>query len=280
MQEYLTRTRLGAAIDRVGSTLLIFFAGVGAFFLLWGIRPISALAGSALGVMLLVLRESTRKQRLRRRENALRRRIGGELKLEQWLLTPPKQAHFEAALLLSQAYALSPETAKDEGTVCTYRDTGEKLMIFCGQIHPKEEFTVGAVAALQRICIRENVSRGIVCGIGRVSPEARQQALLSPSIRMIDRSKMIALAGAAWPATDQQLIRLGRRKHQGNMEKALLRTALSPVRDRNYLTYGMLLCILYLVFGLRACLIPGCVCLLLMTLCRIAGCRRMQDDTL
>ncbi|MBR5231307.1 MAG: hypothetical protein IKW00_03555 [Clostridia bacterium] len=280
MQEYLTRTRLGAAIDKLGSTLLILFAGMGTFFLLWGIRPVSVLAGTALGIMLLVLRESTRKQRLRRREDALRRRIGGEIKLEQWLLTPPRRAHFEAALLLSQAYNLSPKTANEDGALCINPDTGEKMLIFCGQVHRKEEFSVRDVAALQRICLKEKIPRGVVCGIGRISPEARQQALLSPVLRIIHYDKMIALAGAAWPATDDQLIALGRRKHQGQMEKMLLGTILSPSRDRNYLTYGLLLCVLYLIFGMRACLIPGIVCLILMALCRIAGRKPAQIDAL
>lgn len=263
MQEYLTRTHLSEKMDHLGGTLLLLAGSLTCFVLLWGLRLSALLAGGALGVMLIVLRERGRGQRVHRREKQLRQRIGGEMKMEQWLLMLPRRAHFEAALLLQ----LPVERAEDWGVVCRTQ-TQEKAVVFCAQMHPSEKLSVRDIAAYQRICLREKAQRGILCAAGDLTQEARSQALLPPEVKIVGYARMIALAGALWPATDEQLVALGRRKHQGQIEKALLHTVLASGREQKYLLYGLLLCMLYLLSGLRAYLWPGCVCLMLMALCR------------
>ena len=268
MQEYLTRTQLGAAMDYLGSSVVLLLGSVAGFVMLWGLRLSSLLAGLALGVMLLTLRVRTRKNRLHRREAALRRRIGGEMKLEQWLLMHPRRAHLEAALLLSQAQPLTLEKAEEDGAVCTIDKTGERVMVFCAQMHGKEKLSVREAAAYQRACLREKAARGVLCGVGGLSAEARAQTELSPKLAVVGYERMIALAGAAWPATDAQLIELGKRKHQHRRGRAFWREVMAGERERQYLLYGLLLCGLYLFSGLFAYLVPGLACLMLMALCR------------
>lgn len=263
MQEYLSRTHLSEKMDLLGGTVLIMAGSVLVFVLLWGLRISALTAGGALGALLLTLRGRGRRRRVQRREKQLRARIGGELKMEQWLLTPPRRAHFEAALLLS----LSPGRAEDWGTLCT-DGSGRRTAVFSAQMHRAERLSVREVAAFQRICLREKADRGIVCGVGGLTQEAKAQCLFSPKIKTVGYERMIALAGAAWPATDAQLIALGKRKHQGQIERAIVHTVLSPRRDGKYLLYGLLLCMLYLLSGLYAYLWPGCACLLMMALCR------------
>lgn len=268
MQEYLFRTPLGAAMDRLGGTVALMLGSVAGFMLLWGVRLSALTAGLALGVMLLTLRERRRKQRLRRREAALRRRIGGELKMEQWLLMQPRRAHLEAALLLSQEYDLSLEKADEDGAVCTMEKTGEKLVIFCAQMHVKEKLSVRDIAACQRICLREKAARGVLCGAGLVSAEGKAQAQILPPLVIMPLERMIALAGAVWPATDAQLVELGKRKQQHRLGKTFWQGIMAKERERKYLLYGLLLCGLYLLTGLWVYLFPGCVCLLLLSMCR------------
>lgn len=263
MQEYLTRTRLSEKMDHLGGTVLIMSGSILMFVLLWGMRISALLAGGALGCMLLILRERGRRQRVHRREKLLRARLGGEMKMEQWLLMQPRRAHVEAALLMS----LNIERAEDWGAVCWTKNQ-EKRVVFCAQMHRREQLSVRDIAACQRICLRERVDTGVLCGVGTLSQEAKAQALLPPVIKTVGYERMIALAGAAWPATDEQLVALGKRKHQGQMESVLTHTILSPERDRKYLLYGLLLCLLYLFSGLLAYLLPGCMCLVLMALCR------------
>lgn len=266
MQEYLSRTHLGETMDRVGAAVLMFGGSVLMFVMLWGLRLSALAAGSALGIMLLTLRSRTRSKRLHRREKALRRQLGGEIKMEQWLLMQPRRAHFETALLLCKVQKITLERVEDWGAMGTIVKSGERAVIFCAQ--SKEALSAGDIAFYQRICLKEKAQRGVICGAGKVDQSGERQAEISPQITVIGRERMIFLAGTVWPATDEQLVELGKRKRQGQFDQTLLHTVLSPARDRKYLLYGLLLCTLYLFSGLRAYLWPGCICLVLMALCR------------
>ena len=268
MQEYLSRTHLGEKLDRIGGTLMIVLASVMLFALLWGMRLTSFLAGTALGAMLLILRERTREKRLHHKEKALRRRIGGELKMEEWLLMPVEKAHAQAALVLSTVYPLEIERVTASGVVCTNEKNGEKVLVCCAQLHRQEVFSARDAAAFQRACLQEKAQRVVVCGVGKCSDAARQQAQTEPAIVHLSYERMIALTGRLWPATDAQLIKLGTRKQRRKWSKALLHSMLCRERANKYLLYGLLLCFLYVLVGLRGYLIPGCICLVLMALCR------------
>ena len=268
MQEYLSRTHLGEKMDRIGGALLIMLLSVAMFALLWGIRLSAIISGIALGVMLLMLRERGRRARLHRKEKALRRRIGGEIKMEEWLLTPPRRAHGEAALLLAEAFPLAVERLEDDGAVCRDEKSGEKLLVFCAQIHRQEKLSARDIAAYQRVCLKYTARRGVICGAGGMTAAGEEQALLSPSVLHVEYARMVDLAGRMWPATDAQLIALGTRKQRMKWGKSLCRAALSPKRAPKYLIYGLLLCFLYLLLGVHAYLISALICLALMTLCR------------
>ena len=231
MQEYLTRTRLGAAMDHLGGTAVMLAGSLLFFMLLWGMRLSAVIAGLAAFGMLLILRERTRKSRLLHKEKQLRRRIGGELKMEQWLVANPRRAHAEAALLLAQAHEMDMERVGDDGAICMLKKTGERLLIACAQLPAEDKLTPRDVAAFQRICLRERAARGVLCGATGMTQEARRQAALYPGVRLIARDKMIAWAGAAWPATDEQLIELGKRKRHPARQQKLWATALQPERS-------------------------------------------------
>ena len=265
------RTRLGAAMDHIGGTAVLLLGSLLLFMLLWGVRISALLAGLALFVLCLILRERTRKKRLIQREKQLRSRIGGELKLEQWVIMQPRRAHVEAALLLSQVEKVELERSVDEGALCKLKDTGERLLVACVQLCGGEKLLARDVAALQRACLREQAVRCVFCGAGAVTAEGKAQADMQPRVTLISRDQMIALAGAACPATDEQLIELGKRKRRHLQGTKWRQLALQPERARRYLFYGLLLCFLYFLLGSIAYLVPGCLCLVLMALCR-AGC--------
>lgn len=277
MQEYLTRTRLGAAMDHIGGTAILLIGSLLLFALLWGVRISALLAGMALFVLCLILRESTRKKRLMQREKELRSRIGGELKLEQWVVMQPRRAHFEAALLLSQIREIAIERSADEGALCRIKETGEILLVACAQLHAGEKLCARDVAALQRACLREKAVRGVLCGAGAVSAEGKAQADMPPCVTLIGREQMIVLAGAACPATDEQLVELGKRKKQHPHGAKWRKTALQPERAKRYLLYGLLLCFLYILLGSFIYLVSGGLCLVLMALCRTeVKCKNLQ----
>lgn len=278
MQEYLERTRLGAAMDHLGGTAFIFAVSQMFFILLWGLRFSAVIAGLAAFAMLLILRERTRKRRLAHKETMLRRRIGGELKMEQWLVASPRRAHAENALLLAQTQEMDMVRVNDAGAFCVLKKTNEQLLIACAQLPDGDKLTARDVAAFQRLCLHERAERGVLCGAAGMASDARRQAELPPRVQVIAREKMIALAGAAWPATDEQLIRLGERKrhpvHRGKLPEIILQAE----RATRYLYYGLALCGLYFLLGSPFYLISGCVCLVLMALCRMGRkCKTSQD---
>ena len=280
MQEYLTRTRLGTAMDHLGSTAALLVVSLCFYVYLWGARLSAILAGTATFLLLVIVRERTRRQRLKHRETLLRRRIGGELKLEQWLVMQPRRANLEAALLLSQLHDMELERALEEGVVCKLKKTQEQLLIACVQLHAQEKLTARDVAAVQRACLREKAARGVLCGAGGTEAAAQMQAKTEPRITLIGREKMIALAGAAWPATDEQLVELGKRKRVHPRGQEIRRTALQPERAQRYLFYGLLLCLLYFLLGSWFYLLPGCLCFVMTALCRVKVNCKMSDELL
>ena len=84
----------------------------------------------------------------------------------------------------------------------------------------------------------------------------------------MEREELLALAGQAWPATDEQLVALGKRKKKGFPLAALLERMLRREKARRYVLYGTGLVVMGLTIGGRWYLIPGAVCLLLGVLCR------------
>jgi len=59
-----------------------------------------------------------------------------------------------------------------------------------------------------------------------------------------------------------------------------LKTVLSPQRDRQYLFYGLLLSGMYLLTGFWMYLLPGCICLVCMALCRAQRYKYSDSDKL
>ena len=277
MQEYLQRTRLGALMDQAGETLLIAAGSVFLYVLLWGLRPMALLAGAATCVLALLGRGRTRQRRLQRREERLRRQIGGELQMEAWLACPPARAHFETALLLSGITSLRVRRAMPEGAVCTWEGKEDRWLVACAQLPRSEKLEARDVAAFQRACLRHKAARGCLCGAAGVTSEALEQAELPPAVSFISREQMIALAGAAAPAGDRQLVALGKRAHRGRGARLLRHTALQPQRAEKYLMYGLLLLGLYIVSGQPYYPLPGLICLALMTMCRVSGSKEKKS---
>lgn len=267
MQEYLQKTRFGAAMDEVGAALMMLFVSEFFFILLWGLRLTSIVAGLAGFGLMELLRMRTRTERLKRREMQLRHRIGGELRLESWTVCPPRRAHFEAALLLSEAYPLILERTLDEGVICRIEKEGVRMLIRCAQLHREEKLNARDVAELQRACARLKADRGVLCG-AEAEGAAKEQAEMDPKVKLIGRERMITLAGAASPASDRELVALGKRKQMERDLKAIRRRVLSFGRAKKYGTYAVLLLMLYLLTGQGIYQLSGVMCLALMGACR------------
>lgn len=262
MEQYLRKNRLGTFLDGLGLRLLIQLAALGWFVWLWGVTPPALTAGTALGFLGQMTLTLFRRCTVARREQALRCRLGGELMLEDMLLAPARQAHFQAALLLGEKYPLTMLRVTDDGMLCRYGE--ETLLITCLRMPPEAELCSGDLAACQRACLEHGAARGVLCPLGRVTPRVLVQAEQGRlPLRIIRRETLLALAGSCSPATDEQLVALGQRKRRPNASGGLLKGLLRRDKAERYMLYGTALMLLYIVTASPLYPAPGAVCLTL-----------------
>lgn len=265
MERYLRRNRLSEVLDGIGLCVLLFFLGVMWFTWLWGLNAASLLAGAALGLLLWTARGQWRKRNVHRREKALRSRLGAELMLEDMLMAEPKEAHFRAALLLAERWPITMQAVREEGVMC--RQGEETLLIQCIRMPADGEVSMGDLLAAQRAVRRVKADRAVLCVLGKTPPKvaARADMALVP-LRIVRRETLLDLAGRYAPATDAQLIELGKRRcrPQGSMVNLVFRRD----KAKRYHMYGLGMLVLYVLTGMRLYAVPGMVCLTMAVLCR------------
>lgn len=267
MQSYLRKARLSTLVDNMGLRTLIMLLGLGWFVYLWGLGMPSLLAGVALGVMGQLALNCYRRRTVDRREKALRSRLGAEMFLEEVLLAPGKQAHFQTALLLGEKYPLTMERVTADGMLCHSGE--EKLLVSCIALPETAEVGQGNIIAVQRACKAHGAERGVACVTGRCSAKVEAWAAEGTiPVRIIRRETLLELAGQVSPATDEQLVELGKRKKRP-APTGIRQMILRRDKAKTYLIYGTGLMLMYVVTGLRYYPIPGAVCLLLAVLSQI-----------
>lgn len=264
VQSYLRKARFSTWIDNAGLRLLIMLLGLGWFVYLWGLSVPALLAGLALGALGQMGLSCYRRHTVGRREKALRSRLGAEMFLEEILLAPAKQAHFQTALLLGERYSLTMERVTADGMLC--RSGEEQLLVSCIPLPENAEAGQGQIIAVQRACKAHGAIRGVACVTGRCSAKVEAMAAEGTiPVRIIRRETLLELAGQVSPATDEQLVELGKRKKRP-APMGIRRMILRRDKAKTYLIYGTGLMLMYVVTGLRYYPVPGAVCLLLAVL--------------
>ena len=266
MEQYLRRNHLSETLDALGMAALLYLLATGWFVWLWGLNLPSLLAGAALGTLFWLGRGQWRKRHVHRREKALRSRIGGELLLETMLLSEAKEAHFHAAVLLAEKWPIAMQSVKEDGVLC--RQGEETLLVQCIRMPADGELSVGDLLTAQRAVKRVKVDRAVLCVLGKVSPKvaARAEEAAVP-LRIIRRETLLALAGRYAPATDEQLIELGKRRRplqRGKVAHLVFRQD----KARRYHLYGLGMLVVYVITGARLYAVPGMVCLTMAVMCR------------
>lgn len=266
-QSYLRKARLSTVADDLGLRMVIMLAGLGWFTYLWGLGMPALLAGTALGILGQLGLTHYRRMTVGRRETALRRRLGGEMLLEEILLAPARQAHFQTALLLGEIYPLTMERVTEEGVLCQSGE--ERLLVSCMALPEGTEVSQGQIIALQRACKAHGVRRGVACVTGRCSARVEAWAAEgSIPVRVIRRERLLDAAGRLSPATDAQLVELGKRRKR-LAPSGLRRMILRRDKAKTYWLYGTGLMLLYVVTGLAYYPVPAGLCLMLAVLSKI-----------
>lgn len=275
MERYLRRNRLSEMLDGLGMCALLYLLAALWFTWLWGMNIPSLLAGAALGTLLCTARAQWRKRTVSRREKMLRSRLGAELMLESMLMAEPKEAHFRAALLLAEKWPVELQSVKEEGVLC--RQGTETLLIQCLRMPEDGELSAGDLLAAQRSVRRVKADRAVLCVLGKVSAKtaARAEEALVP-IRIVRREMLAQIAGQVSPATDEQLVELGKRRKRHVPQGSVARLIFRPDKARRYLLYGVAMLCLYILTGARLYAVPGMVCLAMATVCRCASGRREE----
>lgn len=266
MQEYLLKNSFREKMDALGFHGLVILLCCCFFVLLWGVRLQAMLAAAGLYGLCLLIRHKTRDRRLHQKEQKLRRRIGGELLLEDMLFFPPDKAHFEAALHLSLAEGLTLERMTKNGVLC--RQSEKILLLSFVQSTPGCTLTPGDVLQLQRAAWAEKAEALWLCVPCAISGEAKTQGERKLPVRFIQREQLIRLFGAAAPATDRQLVALGKEKKKALQGQNLWHIIFRREKARRYAAYGGLLLFLYVLTGLPYYALPGLLCAFLAAISR------------
>ncbi|MBQ8556589.1 MAG: hypothetical protein IJ438_12065 [Clostridia bacterium] len=276
MEQYLRRNRLSEFVDGLGVRVLIYALALGWFVWLWGLSAPALLAGAALGTLGQLVRTHFRKHTVQKREKALRCRIGAELLLEELLFAEPREAHFRAALLLESRWPLVMQSVKEDGVLCRQGD--ETLLVICIRMPAEGELSPGELIAAQRSIRRWQADRAVLCVLGRVSPKvaAKAEQTLLP-LRLIPRETLLDIAGRLSPATDEQLVELGKRRRRSVGAGGVLELVFRRDKARKYFLYGVTMLVLYIITGAALYAVPGAVCLAMGVMCRSG---RRDDERL
>lgn len=276
MQQYMEKTRLGGVLDSLGLRLIILVCCVLWFIFLWGVTLAALFAGIAFFLLVSLAIRLGKRRTVARREKALRERIGGEIALDALPLAPPRQAHFQVSLWLTLAHPLRLERITEDGVLC--RLEGELVLVRCLNRHQSVPVGAQDIIDAQRACLHHNAARCVLCTVSSLSSTAQTQlGLAEPPVKVVGKERLIRLAGAASPVTDEQLVALGARKKHHVGINTWLNHILAPHRSRRYFLYGLGLLLLYWITRLPYYPVPGVLCLSLALLSRI---RHAKEDTI
>lgn len=278
MQKYRPKTAVAEVSDRLLRAGIASIAGISWFVFLWGFCLPAVTAGLALGGMLWLCVRQFSKQATRKREEQMRRMIGGELALNRLLLEPARKAAFQCALWLAPRYPLEMHKAVEWGVIGLL--DGKQTCIRLIACHHSQKISAQQVVECAREARERQMEQTFLCLTAEASADALSYAAsLDPPMRIIQRSELIELAGYAHPATDADLRTIGRQKRTRRSAQEWLAVVLDASRARRYFWYGMGLSLFALVTGSGYYPIPALICLGLFAACKLRMVNRRRRWT-
>lgn len=268
MKKYRPKTRAANAADALGRALLAAAAGVGWFVWLWGVSLPALAAGLAFGALLWMCARLLGKKRVAKREQQLRRMIGGELALDRLLLMPAKHAAFQAALWVAPRYPLVMHKAVDWCVTGTLNGKPAALRLIAQ--HESVPVTAQQLVEAARELGERKAESCVLCVTAPLTREAESYLAAAPfEMDIVKREALAAFAGYCSPATDEDLARLRQQKKRRRTLKQWADAALDPSRAKRYLWYGASMGALALLTGQWAYPAPAVACLALYAGCRM-----------
>ncbi len=266
MEKYKQKSQLALALDKLLEHVLILAAGVGWFVFLWGISLPALLAGLSLGFLFSQGLRLFQKMTVQKREEQMRRQIGGELALDKLLLRPSRHAAFQAAMWLLSKAPLELIKTTPSSVICKWKE--EKVLVRLVAQHKSIPVSVQQIIDAHKESLEHQSDRCVICLTAPVSKDAKAYAETN-RLRLVQREEMIRLAGACTPATDAELSELGKYRKKRVSWREWVNHVLAPKRAKQYFFYGLGLAGLYFLTGLWYYPIPSILCLALCILCRL-----------
>lgn len=268
MEKYKQKSQLAVAMDKLLLHLLLLGLGIGWFAFLWGVSLASLLAGLSLGFLLLQCVRLFQKMTVQKREQEMRRLIGGEFALDKLLVMPSRHAAFQAAMWLLPKAPLELIKTTESGVLGKHG--GKKIYVRLVAQHKSLSVSVQQIIDAHKESLIHKMDQCIVCVTAPVSREARAYAeTCEVKIQIVSREEMIRLAGMCTPATDEDLSKLGKRGPSHVSWRQCVNHVLAPKRAKRYFLYGLGFAGLYFLTGLSYYPIPSILCLLLCILCKV-----------
>ncbi|MDR1569379.1 MAG: restriction endonuclease [Oscillospiraceae bacterium] len=268
MQPLERPTQISGRIDRVGLRALIFALCFAWFYLLWGKAIQAACAGAALAILWYQAIRYGEQRTLAARETSLRRKIGGQLAVDSLIFQTASNAASNAANWIAHSLPLTDFKQSGDGVIARLGE--RRVYIECVRKHPSSRVGRDDVLGAVREARALSVDTCVICATCAFAAEAVSLAEdLQPRTRLLGKDALIVLAGAAAPATNEQLQELGRRERGRRFNASAWKARLlQPGKARRYGAYGLGMLVMLVVTRQWVYSIPSVVCLLLFYISR------------
>jgi len=268
MQPLQRPTKVSQILDRIGLRVLILALCFIWFYMLWG-RPLQAIfAGLALTLLWNQVIVYGEKRTLAAREQALRRKIGGQLAVDSLMFQSALSAASNAATWISHAVPLDSFEQMKDGVLAN--SEGKRVYIECMRKHPGSKASRDDVLSAVRNGKAHNAEVVVLCATCSFAPDAIGYSdELTPRTRLLGRDGLIRLAGVSAPATNEQLQELGVQTRGKRFDIAAWKARiLQPGKARRYLAYGLGMFLMLILTRQWIFAIPAAVCLALFIFSR------------
>lgn len=253
------KTKLAQRLDSLATKLIAFVLCLLFAFYTFGSFGAATVSGTAIFVCTVLLFALWQRSTLLHRDETLRRRVGGMLAIDALLLVPTSQAHWCCANYLSELSDIKEITMGSDGALALFED--DRILVRCDQACPGDSSGQGSVLSAQRAALNAGACRAILCTTTHFDKKALFLAeQLDPPVRLVDSDVLCAVAGRLHPATDSQLVTIGRMKKSPFSWPRLSLHVFAPQKVRRYLLYAFALLMLYLLSDQLYYLLPSIFC--------------------
>ena len=264
MHQYRPKTALALILDRFSSVLFAFFLGIAWFIAIWGVRLTALTAGLAFGALIWLCMNRYGRHCTAKKEQQIRRRIGGELALYQMLTDSSEENIRNLIEWLSQCYPIVVQKKHAWGFLGQIGS--DSILVRIIVQHSSVQINAQQIVDIQRVMKQYQGYKCILCLTAPLSKEAFDYIHNSVSdVRLIQRDELIEMAGKTKPATNADLMKFREKKTVWPSKAEWIQMVLSPHRLRNYLGYGFWMLTLAILTGKVFFWFPSAVCLLLYT---------------